>query len=60
MDKEIKALLDLKAQYKAATGKDFQPANAPRQGGKKEGKENKPKQQAPKKQAPKEKPAEVK
>jgi hypothetical protein len=56
----VKALLDLKAEYKAATGKDFQPANAPRQGGKKESKENKPKQQAPKKQTPKEKPAEVK
>lgn len=57
----MKALLDLKAQYKAATGKDFQPTNAPRHGGKKEGKENKTKQQqAPKKQAPKEKPAEVK
>ncbi|CAB3368587.1 Hypothetical predicted protein [Cloeon dipterum] len=58
VDKEVKVLLDLKAQYKAATGKDFQPANAaPRQGGGKN-KENKPKQ-APKKQAPKEKPAEV-
>ncbi|XP_059478554.1 bifunctional glutamate/proline--tRNA ligase [Neocloeon triangulifer] len=56
VEKEVKALLDLKAQYKAATGQDFQPANAPRQGGK--SKENKPKQ-APKKQAPKEKPAEA-
>jgi hypothetical protein len=42
-------LLELKAQYKAATGKEFQPTNAPRQGGgKKEGKENKPKKQASK------------
>jgi len=54
----VKILLDLKAQYKAATGQDFQPANAPRQSGKKENKENKPKQPQ-KKQAPKEKSAEV-
>ncbi|KAF4516851.1 hypothetical protein B566_EDAN006246 [Ephemera danica] len=51
-----KALLELKAQYKEATGKDFQPASAPRGGGKKEAK---PKQaQQPKKQQPKEKSAE--
>jgi bifunctional glutamyl/prolyl-tRNA synthetase len=57
VDKEVKILLDLKAQYKEATGKDFQPASAPRGGGKKEAKP-KPAQQT-KKQQPKEKSAEV-
>lgn len=61
VDKEVKALLELKGQYKQLTGSDF-PAAAPRGGGgggKKEGKAKKPEQPKKQQQQPKEKSAEV-